>query len=314
MKTIDSTLLLNAIVALKRNYLANESKKISERSSTPLFTHDSLIHVQLSLSEIPKRSTERPIRIDIPHPLYNLPCINGDVQNSSEYFTQDVSVCLLIKDSSKEWISELISRYHKKLYLIKKVLTLSSLRKKHGTYAARRELLRRFDIFLADDRILPMLAKFLGKNFFKAKKQPVPIKITRKEAFPLAVYRCLKATFMCLNPGTCVSIRAGNTSMSNDVLCANVQAIVINAVTKLPGKWDILSSVLIKTPHSVSLPIYTKSKSNYEERTMMVNNKSHQTDEDPYPGNEDKNRVYQGSILENKYKKQRLSTSIPVIN
>jgi ribosome biogenesis protein UTP30 len=61
------------------------------------------------------------------------------------------------------------------------VLTLSSLRKKYGAYASRRELLRQFDMFLADDRIIPMLAKLLGKNFFKAKKQPVPLKITRKE-------------------------------------------------------------------------------------------------------------------------------------
>lgn len=322
MTRIDSKLLLNAIVALKKHHLGNDLREYSDKSTTPLFIRDIPIHVQFSLSEIPRRPSPRPIRIDIPHPLYKIPCLYNNVNHDLDEYAVEVSVCLLVKDSSKEWTKELISRFPKQLSCIKKVLTLTSLRKKHATYADRRELLRRFDLFLADDRILPMLAKLLGKNFFKAKKQPVPIKITRKEELPLAVDRCLRATFMCINPGTCVTVRAGNMAMSDDSLCANIQAIATNAIPKFPRKWAMVSSILIKTPDSVSLPVYNKTSDNYEEIIMKVKDESDLllSGEEYYPNDEDKVRSSycndsQSNIGEigNKYKKQKLATRSPLI-
>lgn len=324
MKTslgIDPTLVKKAVFALKKYHVENNSKE-SNKSTTSLFSKADPIHVQFALSIIPHRSSIRPIRIDIPHPLHKLPHFDDNANDTVDEYGEEIEVCLIVKDSSKDWMKELITRFPKYLKCIKKVLSLTSLRKKHVTYADRRNLLHRFDFFFADDRILPMLAKLLGKNFIKAKKQPVPIKVTRKEALPLAVDKCLRSTFMCINPGSCVNIRAGSTAMSDEKLCANIQAIASNAVRKLPRKWEIVSSILIKTPGSVSLPVYNKTREQLMEITKT-------TKEDcalispvdvTYSSHADKKKhpssyVNQGEKdeLKNKTKKQRLFVKSPLV-
>ena len=52
-----------------------------------------------------------------------------------------------------------------------------------------------------------MLTKALGGKFFDKKKQPVPLNVCREEALPFAVQRALRATFMYLGGGTCVTVR-----------------------------------------------------------------------------------------------------------
>lgn len=46
---------------------------------------------------------------------------------------------------------------------VKKVIGLQRLREKHDSHSSRLLLLKSYDLFLADDRILPMLSKALGK-------------------------------------------------------------------------------------------------------------------------------------------------------
>jgi len=56
-------------------------------------------------------------------------------------------------------VKEFVAGDKKLSKLVKKVMGLDSLRKSHSRYSDRRELLRTYDFFLADDRILPMLSK-----------------------------------------------------------------------------------------------------------------------------------------------------------
>ena len=84
---------------------------------------------------------------------------------------------------------------------------MQSLRTKHKSFAQRRELLDRFDVFFADDRILPMLSKALGSKFFERKKQPIPVRLTRREALPFMIQKCLRSTFMYLSAGTCLTVK-----------------------------------------------------------------------------------------------------------
>ncbi len=46
-------------------------------------------------------------------------------------------------------------------------MSLNRLRKDYKEFKDRRELLLQYDLFLCDDRILPMMTKTLGKAFFK---------------------------------------------------------------------------------------------------------------------------------------------------
>ena len=110
--------------------------------------------------------------------------------------------------------------------IVKKVMGLDSLRKNHSRHSDKRELLKTYDFFLADDRILPMLSKALGKNFFEAKKQPVAIKIQRKESLKVTIERSLKSAYMYLPSGTCMQVKSGDLGMGVDKLVANFKVSV----------------------------------------------------------------------------------------
>jgi len=266
---VDSILLNKALAAL----LKNHEKTAEQGDKSSLLGSDLPIQVQFNLMRVPEKSSSRPICIDIPHPLHRL--VNDGTEDEIDGDgLEDVEVCLIVKDEAKPWVLDLIQKFPSHLSYIKKVLTLTSLRKKHSQYADRRELVRRYDLFLADDRILPMLGKALGKSFFQQKKQPVPIKLTRKEALPFAVKRCLRGTFMWVSAGTCLTIKAGNTAMPTQNLAANIEAIVKQAASHIPRKWGNIASISMKTSNSMALPIYNKTREDLEEiaELAQVNN------------------------------------------
>ena len=49
-----------------------------------------------------------------------------------------------------------------KLAKVAKVIGLSKLKSKYESHEAKRNLCAQYDIFLADDRIIPLLPKLLG--------------------------------------------------------------------------------------------------------------------------------------------------------
>jgi hypothetical protein len=67
---------------------------------------------------------------------------------------------------------------------------------------------------------------------------------------------------------------AGNTAMSVEKLVENILAISENAVPKIPRQWANIQNVGIKTPDSVSLPIYNKTPESLVEIAKMAGLKS----------------------------------------
>jgi ribosome biogenesis protein UTP30 len=53
---------------------------------------------------------------------------------------------------------------------ISRVVGITKLKGKFKPFEARRQLLSEHGMFLADDRIVPLLPKLLGKGWFDAKK------------------------------------------------------------------------------------------------------------------------------------------------
>ena len=201
---VDAQLTTRALKALLKHHESSTS------SSSNLLGNDLDVQVQFTLARIPGNASPKPIRIDIPHPLVKVDGSTTDAMDTEEAddtALQEVSVCIIVKEESKPYIQSILSKFPKQLGSIKKVLGLQSLRTKHKSYTQRRELLSRFDIFLADDSILPMLTKALGGKFFDKKKQPIPVNISRKEALPFAIEKALNSTFMYLSSGTCVTVR-----------------------------------------------------------------------------------------------------------
>lgn len=169
-----------------------------------------------------------------------------------------MEVCIIVKDSSKAWVQALIAEFPKQLSYIKKVLSLTSLRKKHAQYQDKRDLCNAYQLFLVDDCILPMVGKLLGKSFFMKKKQPVPVKLTRKESLPYAIEKCIKSTFLMIGAGTCLSVKTASTVMASQSIEQNIQSVIKNVIPHVPRKTSNISSISIKTDTSTALPIYNK--------------------------------------------------------
>lgn len=53
---------------------------------------------------------------------------------------------------------------------IPQVIGVTKLRQKFPTHEHKRDLCGQYDIFMADERVLPMLPRLLGKTFFDKKK------------------------------------------------------------------------------------------------------------------------------------------------
>jgi ribosome biogenesis protein UTP30 len=149
---------------------------------------------------------------------------------------------------------------------VAKVVGISKLKTKYESYEAKRQLCASYDLFIADERVLPSLPKLLGKSFFKKKKQPVPVRLTGKD-WAAQVRRACEATYLILTGGSSLNVRVARSSQTEEQCVENVLAGLDAAVEKLPGKWKGIKAVYLRTAGSVALPIYQlRKEGNAEER------------------------------------------------
>jgi len=211
-----------------------------------LFEEDEIIYVTVALKKSPHPAGPRkvkPIRLPVPHPLFT---------------TEGAEVCLFVKDSKGEGHKAAKARLAKFTAKggVTKIIGLSKLRSKYESHEAKRQLCGSYDLFLADERVLPSLPKLIGKSFFKKKKAPIPIDI-RAPSFPDAVRRCVeRSTFMAPPAGSCVTVRAARSSMAPGAAVENVLAVLAGVVAHVPKRWSNVQAVYVKTGDSVALPVY----------------------------------------------------------
>lgn len=136
---------------------------------------------------------------------------------------------------------------------------MSKLKSKYEPHEAKRALANAFDLFLADARVLPSLARLLGKAFFKAKKQPVPVDLRGRD-WKTPVSDAVRATYFFRGGGSCVNVRVARSSFSPEQVAENVDAALRALVPKLSpgnsGRWAGVRSVLLKSASSAALPVY----------------------------------------------------------
>jgi ribosome biogenesis protein UTP30 len=211
--------------------------------STQLLEEDEVFHLVVSLKKAPVGPRkDKPIRIAVPHPLWT---------------AEGAEVCLFVKDHKGEGHKAAKQRLAKLLKNggVAKVVGLSKLRAKYESHEAKRQLCSSYDLFLADERIIPSLPKLIGKSFFKRKKQPIPVDM-RAADFPKQVQAALAATYMTPPQGTCVSVRVARSSMEQQQIVENAMAALRGVVRNVPKKWSNVQAVYIKSSESVSLPVY----------------------------------------------------------
>lgn len=105
---------------------------------------------------------------------------------------------------------------------ISRVVGIEKLKGKFKPFEARRMLLKENGLFLADERIVPLLPKLLGVKWFEAKKcvssvcpdldysliftrQPIPVCLKRKD-LKGELERAISSTYMNQNKGTCTYV------------------------------------------------------------------------------------------------------------
>ncbi|KAF8631012.1 hypothetical protein AX15_002625 [Amanita polypyramis BW_CC] len=218
---------------------SHQSKKQAEQEKNELLPgKEENIWLNVSVKKVSPTLKLKPVRIPIVHPIVD---------------PRTTPVCLITKDPQREY-KDLLETH--KIKFISRVVGLTKLKGKFRPFDARRALLKENGLFLADDRIIPTLPKLLGSKWFEAKKQPIPVKLTKKD-LKKELERAISSTYMNQNRGTHTTIRIGVLSQKPSQILDNLKIALPAIVQHVKDGWDNIQSLYVKTNSSVSLPIWT---------------------------------------------------------
>jgi len=187
-----------------------ESKK-EKKSKDLLFENEDLLWLMIAFKKIPA-AEKKPRKIALSNP-YNC----------------EKDVCLISKEPGKEVKQKLEEQG---ITTISKVISLTKLRKEYKTYQLKRELFASHDIFLCDDRIYHFVVKALGKEFFKRKKEPVPIRLTYQN-WQNEIDKAVNCALLRVGHGPCSAVKVGSVSkQSKKELVENAVKIMTELVKR----------------------------------------------------------------------------------
>ncbi|KAF7324839.1 hypothetical protein MKEN_00525800 [Mycena kentingensis (nom. inval.)] len=204
-----------------------------------LGTKDQHVWVNVTVKKIASAHRFKPVKIPISHPI-----VDPRVE----------AVCLITKDPQRKY-KDLLEEHGIKF--ISRVVGIEKLKGKFKPFEARRLLLKQNGLFLADERVIPLLPKLLGAKWFEAKKQPIPVCLTRKD-IKSELERAISSTYMNQNQGTCTSIKIAKLPAHSPAqVLANLSAALPAIVQGIKGGWDNVQSLVLKTNSSAGLPIWS---------------------------------------------------------
>jgi ribosome biogenesis protein UTP30 len=159
------------------------------------------------------------------------------------------------------------------------VIGVDKLKKKFKSFEQKRQLLNDYEIFMVDDRVIKIVADFLGKTFYQSKsKRPVPIRLTagayvdktaKKDAkepqgvvgtaqgIAKEIESALNATYLSMSASANTSIRVGKLSMTAQQIKENTAAVVAAIIPKhVEQGWRNVRALHIKGAATKALPIW----------------------------------------------------------
>lgn len=226
---------VSALLKYKAAQSANEKPQ--------LLPKDDFFYLNLTLKKLPSNPRTNPYRIPLPHPILD---------------AADAELCLIIDDRPGTTTppSDEIKKLVKSQSIpISKVIKLSKLKSNYKPFEGKRKLCDSYDLFLVDKRVVHLLPKLLGKEFFKKKKLPLGVDLGKKN-LKLQVERALSSALMYIRTGTCCVMKVGKVEMEKDEIVENVFEAITGAVERVPKKWDGVRSLHLKFSDSVALPVY----------------------------------------------------------
>ncbi|KAG9318291.1 ribosomal protein L1p/L10e family-domain-containing protein [Chiua virens] len=218
---------------------AYATKQEKERAETELLPgREQHIWLQITVKTMHPERKLKPFRIPLKHPLVD-PRTSG--------------VCLITKDPQREY-KDLPRTTPHPIHLQSR--RSGEAQGKIQGFEARRLLLKESALFLADERVVPLLPRLLGSKWFDAKKQPIPVCLTRKD-LKGELERAIESSYMHQNRGTCTSVKIAVLSHTPKQVQVNLETALPAIASHIKGGWDNIQSLHIKTSTSVSLPIWT---------------------------------------------------------
>jgi ribosome biogenesis protein UTP30 len=202
---------------------------------------EDFIYLTLTLKKIPTNPRTNAHRIPLPHAL----------------FSPTSELCLIIDDRSNSKLTSDAAKTKLKAENIpvSKVIKLSKLKSYYKPYEAKRKLCNSYDLFFADKRVIPLLPRLLGKQFFKKKKLPLPVDLTHKN-WKEQIEGACSSGLLYFRTGSCSVVRVGKASMEAVELVENVVAAIHGVVECVPKKWGGVRSFHVKLSESLALPVY----------------------------------------------------------
>lgn len=214
----------------------------SKTQKASLLEPDDFVYLILTLKKIPAAARTNPLKIPLPYPLVD---------------PAAAETCLIIDDRPKSGLTK--DAAQKKIKSdgvpVAKVLKLSKLRTNYRPFEAKRKLCDSYDVFLADRRVVGMLPRLLGKQFFKKKKIPVGVDL-RHKSWKEQVERVFASALLFVGTGTCSVLKVGRVSMGKEEIAANVAAALEGVAEVVPRKWRNVRSFHLKLLDSLALPVY----------------------------------------------------------
>ncbi|KAG7383034.1 Ribosomal L1 domain-containing protein 1 [Phytophthora pseudosyringae] len=230
---LDEAQVRRAVLALQ----AFAAKQSEARAKTPLVEDVDYVSCILTRKLVPAKASLKPIPITLPHALYD----------------ESAEICLFVKDEDKKRIKEALAT--DPVQGVTKVMTVKKLRKNFSRFEDKRALAAAYDMFLADDRVLPYLKGPLGTKFFIKKKQPVAVRVSRK-GVSKSVRLAAKRTAFHVSAGVCNNVKVARLDMTPEQIVDNVMVAMNNCAALVPKGWNGVQSISVKLADSVALPVY----------------------------------------------------------
>ncbi|ORZ37530.1 ribosomal protein L1p/L10e family-domain-containing protein [Catenaria anguillulae PL171] len=213
------------------------------KADSELIEDEGAIHLVVSLSKIPRAKPGKHRFVRLSH-AYRAPVGTAG----------GPTVCLLVKDPQSD-IKQLLAARGVK---VSKVLGISKLRTKYATYEAKRDLAKEFDVFLADDRIVPMLTKALGKRFMTPRKLPVPVNVAKLTQAKINL--ALQSSYYSVPTGTMTDVHVGQVvGMQPEHIVANAMDAVSALTAALPKRcngFECVQTLAFRMQGTPALPFY----------------------------------------------------------
>ncbi|KAI9312005.1 60S ribosomal protein L10A [Dichotomocladium elegans] len=129
-------------------------------------------------------------------------------------------------------------------------------------------------MFLADKRIVHLLPKVLGKEFYKKHKQPMPVDLANPE-LQKEILRALRSTYMHFNYSDNCAVKIATTALNDRQAFENLITALPEIIKGVYGGADNIRKLHVKTADSTSLEIY-----NSEEAVEQENEEDEEDEDD----------------------------------